>query len=836
MTPSLFSCRIAACGDPHRLNPSKTTNYNPGIDRVKRHSEQIVRFLLRSSFVAGIFLVNTNIATVIASIDTHPAIDSTIVDFLDFNCFECHNDVEKKGGLDLTNLPFNPDDSQSMALWAMVHDRVDDREMPPKEDLWPEEAERSEFLTRFEQTMHDESARRQAELGRVRSRRLNRIEYENTLHDLLGVDIPIKSFLPDDPSQDGFSNIAESQQISHHLLQKYLEAIDLSLEEAFFRAQQKLAPYSRVFYPEEVTWNLKTKANGRGPHLHQGHALSYLSSGNYQGRMAPTEVDESGWYRITIRAKAHKPPPGRGVWTQVRTGVAAASAPLLYWAGYFEAKEEPQDFIFETWMQKGHKLEVRPGDHTLGIISVKLLNDQSVLKTDTPAVAMESIKMERIHKGMNQEELKQRLFADVPFNNGLLQSSHPKRDLEYLMTRFAGFAFRRAVTDRDINPYIKFAQSRLDSGATLTDALRSGYRALLSSPRFLYFTEHTGKLDDFSIASRLSYFLWNTMPDEELLSLAGKGRLSNPAILRKQVNRLLDHPKSRSFVRNFSDDWLNLKEIDFTTPDSKLYPEFDLILKHSMLEETRAFLQELIDENLSVTNIVDSDFAMLNERLAQHYGIKGFSGVGFQKTALKDNDTRGGIITQGSVLKVTANGTTTSPVIRGVWLLERILGEHISPPPDDTPAVEPDIRGAISIRDQLEKHRSTKSCMTCHKKIDPPGFALESYDVIGGWRQNYRALPEKGNWKHGPAVDPSYHLSNGKTFANIEGFKSLVLEHPDKIARNLVEKVLTYATGASIEFADRREIAKIVAALEKDDYGFRSLIHASVQSAIFQSK
>jgi len=273
--------------------------------------------------------------TAFANIETHPAIDSTIVDFLDFNCYECHNDVEKKGGLDLTGLPFNPDDSQSMTLWSLVHDRVAHREMPPKKDLWPEEKERSDFLTVFEQTMHDESAKRQAEFGRVRSRRLNRTEYENTLHDLLGVDIPIKSFLPDDPSQDGFSNIAESQQISHHLLQKYLEAIDLSLDEAFHRAQYASRHYSRIFYPEEVTWNLETRENGRGPLLHEGHALSYLSTGNYQGRMAPTEVDESGWYRITIRAKAHNPPPGRGVWTQIRTGVAAASAPLLYWAGYF---------------------------------------------------------------------------------------------------------------------------------------------------------------------------------------------------------------------------------------------------------------------------------------------------------------------------------------------------------------------------------------------------------------------------------------------------------------------------------------------------------------------
>ncbi|MBT6768031.1 MAG: DUF1592 domain-containing protein, partial [Opitutales bacterium] len=546
--------------------------------------------------------------------------------------------------------------------------------------------------------------------------------------------------------------------------------------------------------------------------------------------------DESGWYGITVRAKAHNAPPGRGVWTQIRSGVAAASAPSLFWVGSFEAREEPQDFTMEAWIQAGHKLEMRPGDHTLGIISTKLLGDRSVFEMDIPGVAMESLKMVRIHKGLDQDGLKKRLFDDLRFESGVLHSEEPSRDLERLMTRFAVFAFRRSVSAKEISPYIEFARSRLNAGNSLKDALKSGYRALLSSPRFLYFTENTGKLDDFSIASRLSYFLWSTMPDEKLLSLAKKGRLSRPSNLKKQVERMLNHSKANAFVKNFSDNWLNLKEIDFTTPDTKLYPEFDDILKHSMLGETYAFMQELVDEDLGVSNFIDSDFAMLNERLAQHYGIDEFSGKGYQKIPLLPRHHRGGVITHGSVLKVSANGTTTSPIIRGVWLLERILGETISPPPDDVGSVEPDIRGAVSIRDQLDKHRSTKSCMACHRKIDPPGFALESFDVAGGWRQHYRALPEKGKWKDGPAVDPSYNLSNGKSFSDVEGFKTMILEHPEKIAKNIVEKILTYATGASIEFADRREIDQIVNQLSDEDYGFRSLIHASIQSDVFLSK
>jgi hypothetical protein len=802
--------------------------------RILNDSFGVMRALFRLVPIPSLIAVVS--LPLLAGIESHPSIDPTIVGFLDNHCYGCHDDIDKKGGLDLTSLAFDPADSQSMTLWSMVLDRVANQEMPPRKNLWPDADENEEFVSRFERVLHEESAKQQAAFGRVRSRRLNRIEFEKTLQDLLGVDIPIRSILPEEPSQDGFSNIAEAQQISHHLLQKYLESIDLSLDEAFSRAVKPVPPFSRVFYPKEVTWNQKTRKNGRGPHLYEGHALSFLTSGNYQGRMAPTKVDESGWYRITVRAKAHNPPPGRGVWTQIRTGVAAASAPLLHWAGYFEVQEEVRDFTIDAWIQEGHKLEMRPGDHTLGIIPAKRLNDRSVFKTDTPGTAMESLRLERIHKGMSQAALIRRLFADVHFENGMVESSDPKEDLTRLMIRFAGLAFRRSISEADIDSYIQFAQSRFGSGASLLDSLKSGYRALLSSPRFLYFTEDLGRLDQFSLASRLSYFLWNTMPDDELLALANAGRLSEPTVLRQQVDRLLGHARSESFVEDFSNNWLNLKEIDFTTPDSKLYPEFDLILKHSMIGETHAFLQELIRNDLSVTNIIDSEFAMLNERLAQHYGIEGFTGDGFQKVALKAEDRRGGIITHGSILKVSANGTTTSPVIRGVWLLERILGEHISPPPDDVPAVEPDIRGATSIRDQLEKHRSTKACMACHKKIDPPGFALESYDVTGAWRERYRILPKKGRWKHGPAVDPAYHLANGKTFDDIEGFKALVSEHPDKIARNLVEKMLTYATGARIEFADRREIERIVANLEGENYGFRSLIHACVQSAAFRSK
>jgi len=278
------------------------------------------------------------------------------------------------------------------------------------------------------------------------------------------------------------------------------------------------------------------------------------------------------------------------------------------------------------------------------------------------------------------------------------------------------------------------AEQELKGGAALLDALRVAFRGVLTSPRFLYMENSPGRLSNHALAERLSYFLWSTMPDDELRAAADAGKLSDAAVRHQQVERMLGHPKAEAFIKNFSDQWLNLTEIDATTPDSKLYPEFDEVLKYAMLDETRAFIRELVASDRSVTNVVDSSFGFMNSRLARHYGIPWPGGEALRQVTLRPEDRRGGLITQGSILKVTANGTTTSPVIRGVWMMDRILGVPVPPVPANVPAIEPDIRGATTIREQLAKHREIETCAACHVKIDPPGFALENYDVIGEYR------------------------------------------------------------------------------------------------------
>jgi len=787
------------------------------------------RFLYLSIATASLLTVRADEST---------AFPKRVNEFFDLNCYECHNPVDKKGELDLESLKFDSTQLSDRSLLAMIHDRVRHGEMPPKEDSLVEPEERRDFLTEFEAKLHRASTSRQQELGRVQSRRLSQVEYENTIHDLIGVNIPVLEFLPEDTTKHGFSNIAASQQISHYLLQKYLAVVDLMLEAGFKQALEPRATYYEEFEPNQLGVGRERIANERMAVYDADHhqLLSFPTTNGYHGRMPDTTVQETGWYRVTVTAKAHHAPPGRSVWTRLKTGILRAKAPMTYWVGHFEATDELRTHTFDTWIRRTHQLGIRPIDKTIDWVSSKEIFGFEAVEKGATAVAVKHLTVERIYPGIEPAELRHQLFGDLAFKAGELQSTQPRRDLEALLMAFANRAFRRPVSAPELQPYIEFAHSELIESGSLLNGLRAGYRAILSSHRFIYFDEKPGRLDDYAIASRLSYFLWSTMPDDELRGLANSGKLSDPKVLRHQVQRMLDDEKSQAFVKNFADSWLNLRDISFTSPDAKLYPEFDEILLRSMLDETHAFLDRMIAEDLSLTNVIDSDFTIVNERLAHHYGLDFESGEELQKIALTPDAHRGGIITQASVLKVTANGTTTSPIVRGVWLLERILGQHIPPPPDQVPAIEPDIRGAVSIRDQMDKHRNIESCMACHKMIDPPGFALENYDVIGGWRDHYRAKSDEDKITEGPIVDASYHMADGRPFQNINEFKQLALTDTNDLASNVLKQILTYATGAEIEFGDRREIDQIVTDLAGQGHGFRSLILAATQSNIFLSK
>jgi hypothetical protein len=497
---------------------------------------------------------------------------------------------------------------------------------------------------------------------------------------------------------------------------------------------------------------------------------------------------------------------------------------------------EPKEWTFEAWLPEGEMLEIRPGDLTLK--GAKFAGGQVGAgegePQDVPGVAFHRIVMERFHRGPTNEGVRQLLFGDLQIHAPVtpqsieLISANPSEDAAAQMVAFASRAFRRPVQPADIATYIADVQTQLAGGKALAEALRNGYRALLCSPRFLYLQEAPGPLDDFAIASRLSYLLWQSTPDAQLLELAQQGKLRDRQTLLTEMRRMLSAPRGTDFMEQFAEQWLDLRDIDFTEPDPKFHREFDPIVQHSMLAETRQFLSRMLVENRSVKELIDSDFTYLNSRLARFYDIDGVEGDDVRIVKLKESDRRGGILTHGSILKITANGTTTSPVLRGVWIGERLLGEHIPPPPQNVPAIEPDIRGATSIRDMLEKHRSNDACATCHEKIDPPGFALENYDPSGQWRDTYRNSKSK--------IDASYVLADGREFDSIDEFRKLIVAKPEKIASCVADKLVTYGTGAPPRFADRDEIARLVQASKSADFGLKTILEQVVTSDMFLNK
>ena len=764
------------------------------------------------------------------------AADHQTTAFIKEHCLRCHGPEQAKGDLRLDQLDTNFSKPSTFERWREVVTRVQSGEMPPKKEPRPQPTQVQTFVRQVSARLEEAGAKQRAE-GRVVLRRLNRVEYENTVRDLFAVNVSVKEMLPEDAIAQGFDNVGAALNISPVLMERYLEAADAVITAALLPVHKLESKTERFdLYDSLPKWFIA------GTWKQDEGVILFRSSGDSASDLRQFKAPAPGRYRFRVAASAHNsatPLP-----LALLLGNFVVSGNYTRHLGYFDASPgKPTIIEFEERLgAKNDTIKVTPV-----ALPFVYLKHETMPTYPGPGLKIHWMEVEGPFPETWPTESYRRVFGDADPKLGTLA------DAEKLLRALLPRAFRRPVAEGEVKPFVALVAKSLEMGQPFEAALRAGYKAVLSSPKFLFLREPTGPLDDHALASRLSYFLWSTTPDETLAALAERGELRQPEVLRAQVERLLKHPKARAFTENFTGQWLSLLDIAATTPDKALYPEWEELLQWSAVRETHLFFDELLKQNLSVKNFVDSDFAMLNGRLAQHYGIPDVHGVAFRKVTLKPEQHRGGVLTHASVLKVTANGTTTSPVLRGVWVLDRILGRPVPPPPPNVPAVEPDIRGATTIRDQLAKHRATENCAGCHARIDPPGFALESYDVIGGWRERYRIVTEQKNRvnnRTGPlgkylkayefglglAVDAGDVLPDGRKFADMTEFKKLLLTDPEQIARCLTEKLVTYATGQPVGFSDHAAVGRILAEAKGADYGLRSLVHAVVGSELFRSK
>ncbi|MCA9247632.1 MAG: DUF1592 domain-containing protein [Planctomycetales bacterium] len=767
--------------------------------------------------------------------------------FFTQHCIDCHDQATQEGGLDLTGIGRDLTDPAVLAKWVRVYDRIQAGEMPPPDADQPTPEQRTGFLAPLAAELTAAHARAK---GTV-LRRLNRHEYERTLNALLGTHVQVADLLPEDGMAHGFDNIGAALDLSPVQMQRYLEAAGIALDACVSFGPRPASESNSYTYASG-----RNESNlGKSWILRDDGAVVISTQYSPSIKIHEMRIRETARYRFRLYAAAHR--SEEPVVYRVHAGRDFFdSMPLLDVCAAPPGEFAPNEF--EVLLRENETVRVWPE------LPVHWLSDEDTKKYEGPGLALLKLEVE----GPLYDEWPLRghrlRFGDLPAEDTgpenqrskpwykpryQLVSADPAADLARVLQPFLEAAFRRPVDAESAAPFVAIGQDELAAGQPLDQALRTAQLAALCSADFLYLIEPDGALDDYALAARLSYMLWGTPPDETLRAMAAKNQLRDAQTLHAQTERLLNDPRAGQFTENFTGHWLNLREIDFTTPDKQLYPEYDVLLRHAMLRETEMFFDEMLAKNLSVLNFIDSDWTFANARLAEHYGLEDVDGVAMRRVALRPEDHRGGVLAHASVLKVSANGTTTSPVTRGAYVLSRILGVEPPPPPAGVPGVEPDIRGATTLREQLDKHRSIQSCNICHRVLDPPGFALENYDVMGGWRENYRSLghdfpkPDESQtggrhvqWRIGPAVDPAGETPDGQAFSNLSDYKQILLANPQQFTRALATKLAIYATGRSMGFSDRPEIDRIVDATAQDGYGLRTLVHAIVASEIFHNR
>jgi mono/diheme cytochrome c family protein len=777
------------------------------------------------------------------------------------HCTECHGGANPKAKLDLSGPRTTEQLEAQNAVWFRALERVLSGEMPPKEEEPLPAAARDAFAQWVRGDLSAHLMERQRTEGRSQLRRLSRTEFANTVQDIFGVRPPVLRWMPPDGRVDGYDKVRAALPFSAAATEAQLKLAEGIVSQMFDARSSKETHWLFAKDSEQSKGHILELPDGWRVSFNSDTTSGPLGNAvSAEGRVTGSpSAKKPGMHRLRIHAYGYQTdqPLPVGIYAG-HTGAYPQIISLLKVVEIPPGK--PSVVETDVYLRSARDSDVGVTDGIrlvpLGLgVPVPKNSQASERGKGKPGLALRYVEVEEMEETLPGQKLLLEglpealvpLFRNkMPFKTGKASREDLLAFIRQALPRIGVRLFRRDLTPSEITERVDRFMAAVDAGAKLQDAYAEELIGLMTAPDFLTLAEKPGRLNDFELASRLSYFLWNSTPDEELLAEARKGALGRPEVLRAQTERLLRNSKADRFVNDFLDQWLGLWGIDNTTPDKDLYPEYDEVLKISSLQETRETFTRMLVENRSVREFVAPKGVLINGRLSKHYGIPGGAGFALTEVERPPGTPFGGLWTHASVLKVTANGTLTSPIKRGVWVAERLLGQKIPPPPP-VEGIEPDIRGAKTFREQLDLHRKG-TCAVCHAKFDPYGFALESFDVTGQFRTAYRVqdadfekLPAnlrngKPRWKEGLPVDASGILGGGKTFANIEGLRKLLAADPVPLARGFVRHLLTYSTGEPAAPLDEPAVEAIVSAASRESYGVRSLVHALVQSEIFRSK
>lgn len=754
-----------------------------------------------------------------ATLRATPPLQSLVKTF----CTECHGREERSGGLDLERIVSLPL-AEHRREWERVVRKLRARQMPPDDITRPKEADYARALS-FLTASLDKISSDRPRLRRTSSlRRLTRAEYQNAIRDLLALEIDAADLLPKDDVSHGFDNVTVSE-LSPTLLNRYVASA------------QKI---SRLAVGSAGRATVHKVVRVR-PDLTQEKHLTGLPLGTRGGTLIPFHFPQAGDYEVRVRLARDRNEHVEGLRGKHEMDVLLDRKRVK--AFVIRPPVNKQDHL-RVDAHLTTRMRVTAGPHRVGITFAA--KAASLLETKrqpyqsrfnmhrhprtSPAVYQVSISGPFAAKGAGETPSRRRIFICRP-STSKDEMACAKRILAALARR----AWRRPITNSDLKTALKFFRQGQSEGGFET-GIESALASLLVNPQFFFRIERDPaakagsaiqRVTDMELASRLSFFLWSSIPDDELLALAEKGELHRPPVLRRQVRRMLTDARSTALVTNFAGQWLYLRNLDTVHPDMRLFPDFDHNLRRAMRTETELFVQSVVREDRSVLDLLRAKYTFLNERLARHYGIPHIHGSRFRRVLLPQDGHRGGLLRQASILTVTSYATRTSPVLRGQWILKNLLGTPPPPPPDDVPALKDNtVSSRLPVRQRLAQHRADPNCASCHRLMDPVGFSLENYDAIGRWRTRDAGLP----------IDASGGLPDGSKFLGASGLTKGLLKRPELFVSTLTEKLMTYALGRGVDEDDAAEIRKVLRAATKDDYRFSTLVQGIVESRPFQMR